>query len=92
MSTNKYKIYMGRVSGAKEFRAFVTLKGVEGLVHVSNILTAITAPSPSLFTPKGETVLALQNPYASRSLAPPVPFVWTARHQPFILSKQLLTQ
>ncbi|KAE9409121.1 P-loop containing nucleoside triphosphate hydrolase protein [Gymnopus androsaceus JB14] len=39
-----FKIYTGRVSGLKDFGAFVTLEGVagrvEGMVHVSNIQTA----------------------------------------------------
>ncbi|KAF8665367.1 hypothetical protein AX16_000386 [Volvariella volvacea WC 439] len=55
-----YKIYNGRVSGLKDFGAFVTLEGVagrvEGMVHVSNIQTGVRANSASDLLSKGQNV------------------------------------
>ncbi|KAF9024147.1 P-loop containing nucleoside triphosphate hydrolase protein [Hymenopellis radicata] len=55
-----YKIYTGRVSGVKEFGAFVTLEGVagrvEGLVHVSNIQTGMRANSAIDLLTRGQNV------------------------------------
>jgi ATP-dependent RNA helicase DHX8/PRP22 len=55
-----YKIYTGRVSGLKEFGAFVTLEGVsgrtEGMVHVSNIQAGARTNSASDLLTRGQIV------------------------------------
>ncbi|KIM64359.1 hypothetical protein SCLCIDRAFT_115718 [Scleroderma citrinum Foug A] len=55
-----YKIYDGRVSGMKDFGAFVQLEGVagrvEGMVHVSNIQQGIRANSASDLLSRGQQV------------------------------------
>ncbi|TFK26639.1 P-loop containing nucleoside triphosphate hydrolase protein [Coprinopsis marcescibilis] len=55
-----FKIYDGKVSGIKDFGAFVTLDGVagrvEGMVHVSNIQTATRANSASDLLSRGQPV------------------------------------
>ncbi|KAJ3731962.1 P-loop containing nucleoside triphosphate hydrolase protein [Lentinula guzmanii] len=55
-----FKIYNGRVSGLKDFGAFVTLEGVagrvEGMVHVSNIQTGARANSASDLLARGQNV------------------------------------
>ncbi|KAF5385347.1 hypothetical protein D9615_001205 [Tricholomella constricta] len=55
-----FKIYNGKVSGLKEFGAFVTLEGVmgrvEGMVHVSNIQTGARANSPADLLSRGQPV------------------------------------
>jgi ATP-dependent RNA helicase DHX8/PRP22 len=55
-----YKIYTGRVSGLKEFGAFVTLEGVsgrtEGMVHVSNIQAGARANSATDLLSRGQVV------------------------------------
>ncbi|KIP11668.1 hypothetical protein PHLGIDRAFT_27720 [Phlebiopsis gigantea 11061_1 CR5-6] len=55
-----YKIYPGRVSGLKEFGAFVQLEGVvgrvEGMVHVSNIQQGARANSATDLLSRGQNV------------------------------------
>ncbi|KAK0456181.1 P-loop containing nucleoside triphosphate hydrolase protein [Armillaria borealis] len=55
-----FKIYNGRVTGLKEFGAFVTLEGVagrvEGMVHVSNIQTGMRANSAMDLLSRGQNV------------------------------------
>ncbi|KAF5323604.1 hypothetical protein D9611_005574 [Ephemerocybe angulata] len=55
-----FKIYNGKVSGIKDFGAFVTLEGcmgrVEGMVHVSNIQTGARANAASDLLTKGQAV------------------------------------
>ncbi|KAF5366929.1 hypothetical protein D9757_010847 [Collybiopsis confluens] len=55
-----FKVYNGRVSGLKEFGAFVTLEGVagrvEGMVHVSNIQTGARANSATDLLSRGQNV------------------------------------
>ncbi|KAG6332920.1 hypothetical protein ID866_6173, partial [Astraeus odoratus] len=55
-----YKIYNGRVSGVRDFGAFVQLEGVagrvEGMVHVSNIQQGMRANSASDFLTRGQNV------------------------------------
>ncbi|ESK80691.1 atp-dependent rna helicase dhx8, partial [Moniliophthora roreri MCA 2997] len=55
-----FKIYNGRISGLKEFGAFVQLEGVagrvEGMVHVSNIQTGTRVNSASDLLSKGQNV------------------------------------
>ncbi|KIY73554.1 P-loop containing nucleoside triphosphate hydrolase protein [Cylindrobasidium torrendii FP15055 ss-10] len=55
-----YKIYNGRVSGVKDFGAFVSLEGVagraEGLVHVSNIQTGMRANSAADILTRNQSV------------------------------------
>ncbi|KAK0481843.1 P-loop containing nucleoside triphosphate hydrolase protein [Armillaria novae-zelandiae] len=55
-----FKIYNGRVTGLKEFGAFVTLEGVagrvEGMVHVSNIQTGMRANSAMDLLSRGQSV------------------------------------
>ncbi|CAA7264810.1 unnamed protein product [Cyclocybe aegerita] len=55
-----FKIYNGKVTGIKEFGAFVTLEGVvgrvEGLVHVSNIQAGARANSASDLLSRGKEV------------------------------------
>ncbi|KAK7058518.1 DEAH-box ATP-dependent RNA helicase prp22 [Paramarasmius palmivorus] len=55
-----YKIYNGRISGMREFGAFVQLEGVagrvEGMVHVSNIQTGTRVNSASDLLSKGQNV------------------------------------
>ncbi|KAI0076055.1 P-loop containing nucleoside triphosphate hydrolase protein [Panus rudis PR-1116 ss-1] len=55
-----YKIYNGRVSGLKEFGAFVQLEGVagrvEGMVHVSNIQQGARANAASDLLSRGQNV------------------------------------
>ncbi|KAJ2918386.1 hypothetical protein MD484_g1997, partial [Candolleomyces efflorescens] len=55
-----FKIYNGRVSGIKDFGAFVTLEGVagrvEGMVHVSNIQSGARANSAQDLLSKGQSV------------------------------------
>ncbi|KAI0691980.1 P-loop containing nucleoside triphosphate hydrolase protein [Cytidiella melzeri] len=55
-----YKIYPGRVSGMKDFGAFVQLEGVagrvEGMVHVSNIQQGARANSVSDLLTRGQSV------------------------------------
>ncbi|TFK56865.1 P-loop containing nucleoside triphosphate hydrolase protein [Heliocybe sulcata] len=55
-----YKIYDGRVSGLKEFGAFVQLEGiagrVEGMVHVSNIQVGMRANSAADLLRRGQNV------------------------------------
>ncbi|KZT08748.1 P-loop containing nucleoside triphosphate hydrolase protein [Laetiporus sulphureus 93-53] len=55
-----YKIYDGRVSGLKDFGAFVQLEGVvgrvEGMVHVSNIQQGARANSASDLISRGQSV------------------------------------
>ncbi|KAG5636597.1 hypothetical protein H0H81_007537 [Sphagnurus paluster] len=55
-----FKIYNGKVSGLKEFGAFVTLEGVmgraEGMVHVSNIQAGARANSASDLLSRGQPV------------------------------------
>ncbi|GJE89517.1 ATP-dependent RNA helicase DHX8 [Phanerochaete sordida] len=55
-----YKIYSGRVSGLKDFGAFVQLEGiagrVEGMVHVSNIQAGARANSASDLLSRGQQV------------------------------------
>ncbi|THV01417.1 ATP-dependent RNA helicase DHX8 [Dendrothele bispora CBS 962.96] len=55
-----FKIYNGRVSGLKDFGAFVTLEGVagrvEGMVHVSNIQTGTRVNSASDLLSRGQNV------------------------------------
>ncbi|KAJ7597435.1 P-loop containing nucleoside triphosphate hydrolase protein [Mycena floridula] len=55
-----FKIYNGRVSGLKEFGAFVTLEGVsgrvEGMVHISNIQTGTRVNSASDLLSRGQPV------------------------------------
>ncbi|PCH34267.1 ATP-dependent RNA helicase DHX8 [Wolfiporia cocos MD-104 SS10] len=55
-----YKIYDGRVSGMREFGAFVQLEGVagraEGMVHVSNIQQGARANSASDLLSRGQSV------------------------------------
>ncbi|RDB29374.1 Pre-mRNA-splicing factor ATP-dependent RNA helicase prp22 [Hypsizygus marmoreus] len=55
-----FKIYNGKVSGMKDFGAFVTLEGVagrvEGMVHVSNISAGGRANSASDLLSRGQAV------------------------------------
>ncbi|KAJ2921354.1 hypothetical protein H1R20_g15737, partial [Candolleomyces eurysporus] len=55
-----FKIYNGKVSGIKDFGAFVTLEGiagrVEGMVHVSNIQSGARANSAQDLLSKGQPV------------------------------------
>ncbi|KAG6837310.1 hypothetical protein H0H93_011405 [Arthromyces matolae] len=55
-----FKIYNGRVSGVKEFGAFVTLEGVmgrvEGMVHVTNIQSGARANSAADLLSRGQNV------------------------------------
>ncbi|KIM47490.1 hypothetical protein M413DRAFT_439152 [Hebeloma cylindrosporum] len=55
-----FKIYDGKVTGLKEFGAFVTLDGVagrvEGMVHVSNIQTGARANSAADLLSRGKPV------------------------------------
>lgn len=55
-----FKIYNGKVTGLKEFGAFVTLEGVmgrvEGMVHVSSIQTGARANSASDLLSRGQQV------------------------------------
>ncbi|KAJ2935264.1 hypothetical protein H1R20_g1830, partial [Candolleomyces eurysporus] len=55
-----FKIYKGKVSGIKDFGAFVTLEGiagrVEGMVHVSNIQSGARANSAQDLLSKGQPV------------------------------------
>ncbi|KAF8140500.1 P-loop containing nucleoside triphosphate hydrolase protein [Boletus edulis] len=55
-----FKIYNGRVSGLKDFGAFVQLEGVagrvEGMVHVSNIQQGARANSASDLLSRGQQV------------------------------------
>ncbi|KXN88874.1 Pre-mRNA-splicing factor ATP-dependent RNA helicase prp22 [Leucoagaricus sp. SymC.cos] len=55
-----YKIYTGRVTGLKDFGAFVALDGVagraEGMVHVSNIQAGARANSASDLLSRGQPV------------------------------------
>ncbi|KAH7914726.1 P-loop containing nucleoside triphosphate hydrolase protein [Hygrophoropsis aurantiaca] len=55
-----FKIYSGRVSGLKDFGAFVQLEGVagrvEGMVHVSNIQQGARANSASDLISRGQQV------------------------------------
>ncbi|GLB35803.1 putative ATP-dependent RNA helicase DHX8 [Lyophyllum shimeji] len=55
-----YKIYHGKVTGLKEFGAFVTLEGVmgrvEGMVHVSNIQAGARANSAADLLSRGQPV------------------------------------
>ncbi|KAF8899102.1 P-loop containing nucleoside triphosphate hydrolase protein [Infundibulicybe gibba] len=55
-----FKIYNGKVSGMKDFGAFVTLEGIlgraEGMVHVSNIQTGARANSASDLLSRGQQV------------------------------------
>ncbi|KIJ21993.1 hypothetical protein PAXINDRAFT_6118 [Paxillus involutus ATCC 200175] len=55
-----FKIYNGRVSGMKDFGAFVQLEGiagrVEGMVHVSNIQQGARANSASDLLSRGQQV------------------------------------
>ncbi|KAF7792541.1 hypothetical protein EIP86_003582 [Pleurotus ostreatoroseus] len=55
-----YKIYDGRVSGMKDFGAFVQLEGVmgrvEGMVHVSNIQQGARANSAADLLRRGQNV------------------------------------
>ncbi|RXW22662.1 hypothetical protein EST38_g3176 [Candolleomyces aberdarensis] len=55
-----FKIYNGKVSGIKDFGAFVTLEGVvgrvEGMVHVSNIQSGARANSAQDLLSKGQSV------------------------------------
>ncbi|PSR72548.1 hypothetical protein PHLCEN_2v11541 [Hermanssonia centrifuga] len=55
-----YKIYNGRVSGMKEFGAFVQVEGVngrvEGMVHVSNIQQGARANSAADLLSRGQNV------------------------------------
>ncbi|KDR85685.1 hypothetical protein GALMADRAFT_234699 [Galerina marginata CBS 339.88] len=55
-----FKIYNGKVSGIKEFGAFVTLEGVagrvEGMVHVSNIQAGARANSAADLLSRGKAV------------------------------------
>ncbi|KAG6919029.1 hypothetical protein DXG01_009739 [Tephrocybe rancida] len=55
-----FKVYNGKVTGLKEFGAFVTLEGVkgraEGMVHVSNIQAGARANSPSDLLSRGQPV------------------------------------
>ncbi|KAF9270686.1 P-loop containing nucleoside triphosphate hydrolase protein [Marasmius fiardii PR-910] len=55
-----FKIYNGRISGLREFGAFVTLEGVagrvEGMVHVSNIQTGARVNSTSDLLSRGQNV------------------------------------
>ncbi|EGN96603.1 hypothetical protein SERLA73DRAFT_111238 [Serpula lacrymans var. lacrymans S7.3] len=55
-----FKIYNGRISGLKEFGAFVQLEGiagrVEGMVHVSNIQQGARANSASDLLSRGQSV------------------------------------
>ncbi|KAJ8702089.1 DEAH-box ATP-dependent RNA helicase prp22 [Pleurotus ostreatus] len=55
-----FKIYNGKVTGLKDFGAFVTLEGVvgrvEGMVHVSMIQTGVRANSASDLLSKGQSV------------------------------------
>ncbi|KZT69048.1 P-loop containing nucleoside triphosphate hydrolase protein [Daedalea quercina L-15889] len=55
-----FKIYAGRVSGLKDFGAFVQLEGVagriEGMVHVSNIQQGARANSAADLLSRGQTV------------------------------------
>ncbi|KAH9828688.1 P-loop containing nucleoside triphosphate hydrolase protein [Rhodofomes roseus] len=56
-----YKVYHGRVSGLKEFGAFVQLEGiagrVEGMVHVSNIQQGARANSATDLLSRGQNVV-----------------------------------
>ncbi|KAG6830899.1 hypothetical protein H0H92_014050 [Tricholoma furcatifolium] len=55
-----FKIYNGKVTGLKDFGAFVTLEGVmgrvEGMVHVSNIQAGARANSASDLLSRGQPV------------------------------------
>ncbi|KIK07287.1 hypothetical protein K443DRAFT_673549 [Laccaria amethystina LaAM-08-1] len=55
-----FKIYNGKVTGLKDFGAFVTLEGVmgrvEGMVHVSSIQTGARANSASDLLSRGQQV------------------------------------
>ncbi|KAI6125065.1 P-loop containing nucleoside triphosphate hydrolase protein [Pisolithus croceorrhizus] len=55
-----YKIYNGRISGLKDFGAFVQLEGVsgraEGMVHVSSIQHGVRANSASDLLSRGQNV------------------------------------
>ncbi|KAA1467822.1 P-loop containing nucleoside triphosphate hydrolase protein [Dentipellis sp. KUC8613] len=55
-----YKIYNGRVSGLKEFGAFVQLEGVqgraEGMVHISNIQVGTRVNSAADLLSRGQAV------------------------------------
>ncbi|EIM92633.1 P-loop containing nucleoside triphosphate hydrolase protein [Stereum hirsutum FP-91666 SS1] len=55
-----YKVYDGKVSGMKDFGAFVTLEGVagraEGMVHVTNIQAGARINSPSDLLSRGQPV------------------------------------
>ncbi|TFY78795.1 hypothetical protein EWM64_g5219 [Hericium alpestre] len=55
-----FKIYDGRVSGMKEFGAFVQLEGIagrcEGMVHVSNIQAGARANSAADLLSRGQSV------------------------------------
>ncbi|KAG6845369.1 hypothetical protein H0H87_010478 [Tephrocybe sp. NHM501043] len=55
-----FKIYNGKVTGLKEFGAFVTLEGVvgraEGMVHVSNIQAGARANSAADLLSRGQLV------------------------------------
>ncbi|KAF5368482.1 hypothetical protein D9758_002163 [Tetrapyrgos nigripes] len=55
-----FKIYNGKVTGLKDFGAFVTLEGVagrvEGMVHVSNIQTGTRVNSASDLLSRGQNV------------------------------------
>ncbi|KAF9015716.1 P-loop containing nucleoside triphosphate hydrolase protein [Cyathus striatus] len=55
-----FKIYQGKITGLKEFGAFVTLEGVagrvEGMVHVSNIQAGARANSASDLLSRGQPV------------------------------------
>ncbi|THH16647.1 hypothetical protein EW146_g4029 [Bondarzewia mesenterica] len=55
-----FKIYNGRVSGMKEFGAFVQLEGIagraEGMVHISNIQTGARANSAADLLSRGQPV------------------------------------
>ncbi|KAG5647689.1 hypothetical protein DXG03_008412 [Asterophora parasitica] len=55
-----FKIYNGKVTGLKEFGAFVTLEGVigrvEGMVHVSAIQTGARANAPADLLSRGQPV------------------------------------
>ncbi|KIY50796.1 ATP-dependent RNA helicase DHX8 [Fistulina hepatica ATCC 64428] len=55
-----FKIYNGKVTGIRDFGAFVTLEGVsgrvEGMVHVSNIQAGMRINSPSDLLSRGQSV------------------------------------
>lgn len=55
-----HKVYSGKVTGVKDFGAFVNLEGVkgkvDGLVHVSNMKDGARVNHPSDFVAKGQPV------------------------------------